>query len=100
MEIEQLKLIIETVKSVSGDAETVAIWWIVIDNLVPVVAWIICICVVLRTVGKWLDTGRADSVNERWLSAIREELHGEGYGYFSNEDFKRAIIKIRELKSK
>lgn len=30
MDIEQLKLIIETVKSVSGDAATVAYWWIIL----------------------------------------------------------------------
>ena len=52
MDIEQLKLVIETVKSVSGDAQAVAIWWLVLDKLLPVIAWLIVGCGVFKIATK------------------------------------------------
>lgn len=41
MDIEQLKLILETVQAVSGQAQSVAIWWVVISQALPAVLWFI-----------------------------------------------------------
>lgn len=41
MDIEQLKLIMEAVPSVSGDAAAIAISYIVFENFLPFVGWMI-----------------------------------------------------------
>jgi hypothetical protein len=59
MDIEQLKLVIEAVKSVSGDAQAVAIWWLVLDKLLPVIAWLLVgagvfnvVCKIIKEISK------------------------------------------------
>lgn len=41
MDIEQLKLVLETVQAVSGQAQSAAIWWVVISQALPAVLWFI-----------------------------------------------------------
>ena len=48
MDIEQLKLIMETVSSVSGDAAAIAISYIVLVNVLPFICWMSFLCLLYK----------------------------------------------------
>lgn len=97
MDIEQLKLVIETVKSVSGDAQSVAIWWLILDKLVPVVAWLLVGLGIYSAVNKLINAVKDDSDNERRIKELRDILHPNGSGYVCSSDYEIMLKKIRKI---
>ena len=93
MEIENLKLILETVKGVSGNAQMVAIWWLILDKLIPVVA-----IVFVSSLALWkipiviLSLSRCHNAMVEFRDLLRL-----GSGYFGGDELNRTINKIREL---
>ena len=41
MEMEQLKLIMETLTTMGEAGKDAFIWWLVLDKLIPVIAWLL-----------------------------------------------------------
>ncbi len=97
MDIEQLKLIIETVKSVSGDAQSVAIWWLILDKLVPVIVWLLVGVGIYKVCNKIINEIRNESDNERRMNELRDILCPGCGGYICNRDYQKMLAKIREL---
>lgn len=64
MNIEELKLVIELVKSLSGDATSALIWWMVFDlvkvalvcSFLLAVVWMIA--KIISTTSDWAEAGR------------------------------------------
>ena len=99
MDIEQLKLVIETVKSVSGDAQAVAIWWLVLDKLLPIIAWLIVAAGVYKIISVFGHKVILEKECEETLKILRDAL-GVGYGYLSQDERNRLIKKVIELNAK
>lgn len=55
MDIEQLKIILETVSTVSGDAATIAISYIVFDTVIPFIGWMVFLFLVYKVAVKIID---------------------------------------------
>lgn len=99
MDIEQLKLVIETVKSVSGDAQAVAIWWLVLDKLLPIIAWLIVAALAYKIISVLVHKVLLEKECEETLKILRDTL-GCGYGYLSQEERNRIVKKVIELNAK
>lgn len=100
MNIQELQLVLDAVKTVSGDASEVAIWWIVgsyvltfILNVVIVFAVVLTITKIVKTLvgmNEWATIGKnlsrawggsgCDTVYSEDLSAI-EEILSAGKGW-------------------
>ena len=100
MDIEQLKLVIETVKSVSGDAQAVAIWWLILDKLLPVVAWLIVGYGVFKTATKIINAISAADHNEVMIKELRDVLYPNGSGYVCGSNYKYMVKRAKELAEK
>lgn len=100
MDIEQLKLVIETVKSVSGDAQAVAIWWLVLDKLLPIIAWLIVGCGVFKIATKIINAIATESNNEDRLKELCDILYPSGSGYVCDHNYKKMVVRARELAEK
>ena len=93
MDIEQLKLILETVQGISGNAQTVAIVWIFISQLLPMICWMIVFSVLVNAVPIAIGIARDEEIFYKW---VRREM-GMGTGYLSRTDFLEVEEKLREL---
>ena len=96
MDIEQLKLVIETVKSVSGDAQAVAIWWLVLDKLLPVIAWLIVGCGAFKLLSRLI----LNINSHKDMCDIRDMLGIGISGPLMEVERKQVLAKIRELSKK
>lgn len=94
MDIEQLKLILETVNGVSGDAQVVAILWLVFDKLLPIIAWVgvfymLCVKVANPLINAVFD--------ESAIKRFRDELGTGSSGALIQPERIRTINKINDL---
>ena len=99
MDIEQLKLVIETVRSVSGDAQAVAIWWLVLDKLLPIIAWLIVAALAYNIIYIVVHKVILEKDCEETLKILRDTL-GIGHGYLSQEERNMLVKKVIELNAK
>jgi len=96
MDIEQLKLVIETVKSVSGDAQSVAIAWLLLDKLLPVIAWLIAGFGVFK-----LATRLLLNLNSyKDMCDIRDMLGIGVPGHITERERSEVLAKIKDLAKK
>jgi hypothetical protein len=96
MDIEQLKLVIETVKSVSGDAQTVAITWLLLDKLLPVIAWLIAGFGAFKLTARLL----LNFNSHKDMCDIRDMLGIGVPGHLMDCERNKILAKIRELAKK
>jgi hypothetical protein len=98
MNIEELKLILETIRSLSGDASTAAYWYFGLEFSKFVLAWLVCAGVVLTFV-KTIAISNGLGVDEAFMRECRDAL-GTGYrgGLSPTEryDTQQAIRKLIE----
>lgn len=101
MNLEELKLVLETVKTVSGDASTVAIWWIAGKYVLSFITDLVLICTIGVVV---LKIAKAIAANNEWAEVGRQvsRAWGAGGGYsFWSEDrqaIDKAIAAAKEQK--
>jgi hypothetical protein len=96
MDIEQLKLILETVQGIAGDAKTTAIWWMALHyglhilNQLLIAGVVITVAVIVaRTVMYYND-------DEKFIKEIRDGM-GLGYGYLCQSDRVKTHNAIRKI---
>ena len=101
MDIEQLKLILETVESMGGDAKEFGIWWMVCDTLpgliVGVVAAIGCAWIVSLT----YRLIKSLNESERGIIRIADELgfsvkRGSEWSESCTQKMVNAVKKLHE----
>lgn len=92
MNIEELKLILETIQTISGDAQTFAAWWLIADKVLPLLLFVVVVALIYRiAIRVCLDVELTD-VMKGW----RDQL-GIGGSYFCSKDRAATIKKISEL---
>ena len=99
MDIEQLKLILETVQGIAGDAKTTAIWWMALHyglhilNQLLIAGVVITVAVIVaRTVMYYND-------DEKFIKEMRDGMN-LGYGYLCQSDRIKTHNAIRKLVAK
>lgn len=99
MDIEQLKLILETVQGIAGDAKTTAIWWMalhyglyILNNLLVAGVIVTVAVIIARTIMYYND-------DEKFIKEMRDNM-GLGYGYLDTTDRRKTHTAIRKLVAK
>lgn len=99
MDIEQLKLILETVQGIAGDAKTTAIWWMALHyglhilNQLLVAGVVITVAVIVaRTIMYFND-------DEKFIKEMRDSMN-LGYGHLCPSDRAKTHKAIRKLVAK
>jgi len=100
MDIEQLKLVLETVQQLGAQGKEAFIWWVVLDKVLPVLGWLITFAG-LMTVVFWLiravqsaneDAARLEKLRDVLLDSAYPGVHvGEGA-------FKMMLEKLEKIK--
>jgi len=100
MDIEQLKLVLETVQQLGAQGKEAFIWWIVLDKVLPVLGWLITFAG-LMTVGFWVIRA-VQSANEdaARLKQLRDALLDSCYrgGHVGDGAFQLMMEKAESLK--
>ena len=94
MDIENLKLILETVKGVSGNAQTVAILWIVLDKVLPNIVGLIVFVGLLWKIPIFVHSIIRPVV---LFKSFRDALGIGRSGYLMESDIDDTAKKIMEL---
>ena len=103
MDINYLKLILETVKTVSGDAQTVAVWWIVVDKLAPVIAWLFAGSGAVYLIRKMIIVSERTSIAESCeedMKCIGRMLNTFSGTYLTKQEREATIDEVRKLAPK
>jgi hypothetical protein len=100
MDIEQLKLIIETVKSVSGDAQSLVIWWLVmthVTNLLSGVLFVGGVYVITVKILCHLQSANERRDDYRKLKGIRDILYPSACGPVLDHEYMKMCQRVEEL---
>lgn len=96
MDLEQLKLVLETIQSMGGDAKEFGIWWLacsVIPNVLLFVFGIVTVWAAMKTIRHITNLMNASY-------KIAESLGIYVLGTWTGMDTKELLQKVQELKDK
>jgi hypothetical protein len=101
MDIEQLKLILSTVESVSGTASDIAIYWVIGNYLLPFISSILTASLWVGLIGFaiWRITTTISLMNE-WIAigkTLVEAQQGFSSRNFISSTEKQAVMEIMDL---
>lgn len=90
MDIEQLKLVMDTLAQMGAQGKEAFIWWLIFDKaLVPLVCLLIAPMVVWGLI-KFLGT----TGHEQKLRTIRDAMGIGTYGWFMEHEFREIMQRI------
>lgn len=102
MDIEQLKLIIESVGVISADARDVAIVWVIADKVLPAIVWLVSIPAVVFAFKSCARIFISNSIDTPDGRTLRDELGVGCSGYVNQQEadmtIREAIRVVREYK--
>jgi hypothetical protein len=93
MDIEQLKLVLETVKAVSGDTATVAIIWITVQSILPFIIWVLGLTLTYKAVVKFV--GKSQYTED--IKLLRDSLGIGIPGAINPSEYSKTLCKLHEL---
>jgi hypothetical protein len=96
MNIEELKLVLETIRQLSGDASTAAYWYFGLQfaqNIIILVALISALLVIVHKVCKAAGVDQ----DEMFMRECRDELRIGSRGIFIEEERRATQAAIRKL---
>lgn len=96
MDIEQLKLITETLSSLGAEAKTVAIWWMVLDKVLPLIATVTSIWLV-GTISVRVII--ACSSADRAMRQLRDLLRTGPGGHLTLQEIDATVAEVVRLKN-
>lgn len=96
MDIEHLKLILETVSSVSGDAAAIAISYIVFENILPFIVWMTFLFIIYK-VGVNLVNKIPNDNDDAFFKEMRDVLRTGSSGHLADYEKSATKNKLREL---
>jgi hypothetical protein len=99
MDIEQLKLILETVQGITGDAKSAAIWWMALHYGLQILNHLLVAGVIITVVLLIVRTIRHHDDDEKFITEMRNAMR-LGYGYLGLDERMRTHAAIRKLVSK
>ena len=100
MDIEQLKLILETIKGITDDATTVAIWYFVLYYGLSFISKLICLGAIFGVVYIIATAFKSSNDDTAFVHSLRDELLESGSGWISDYDRKKIRQRINELQGK
>jgi len=100
MDIEQLKLVLETVKGITDDATSVAIWYMVLHYGGAILSNLLVIGGLLTGVYLVVKGFVTCNTDEIFVEQLYSEVCGRTTGWISRYEREEILKTIRELKSK
>lgn len=100
MDIEQLKLVLEALQSVSHDASTIAVLWLWLKFGAVAVShatWMIVILVVAWIVGSAILRATGASGSDEFLKDMRRTLNTGTPGLLTDNERRATMAKLTEL---
>lgn len=101
MDAENLKLITDTLKTLGEAGLTGFISWLLLEKLVPVVAWIssmvIAIKMLIIPIASMIRDGRAANVTAEYMKALRDILQGRQGGFLTFTEAHQTFEKLAKL---
>lgn len=98
MNIEELKLILETINSVSQDASTAAIWWMALHYGSMVLGWILFASTVFGVVYAVTRLITSQSEWSQFGKQVSKAYGGNGGSYVYDSDEKAIADAIAKAK--
>ena len=95
MDMEQLKMVLETIQQLGMQGKEAFIWWLVLDKALPVLGWMIFMCFLLVVI-YW--TIRAIMNHNDYYTAItqiREVLCLPRRWQYDDDDLDSMIAKLK-----
>lgn len=96
MNIEELKLVLETIRSLSGDASTAAYWYFGLEFAKYVLGWLVGAGVVL-TIVRMIVTLSGNGRDELFMCECRDALHIGCRGALVEDERAATQQAIRKL---
>lgn len=96
MNIEELKLVLETIRSLSGDASTAAYWYFGLDFAKFVLSWFVGAGLLL-TIARTIVTLSGNGRDELFMCECRDALRIGSRGSFTENERAATQQVIREL---
>ena len=96
MNIEELKLILETIRSLSGDASTAAYWYFGLEFAKFVLGWLVGAGVVLA-IAQTIAKANGVGLDEAFMRECRDELHIGCRGALVEDERAATQQAIRKL---
>jgi hypothetical protein len=93
MDIEQLKLILETLRTMGEAGKDAFIWWILLDKALPVLAWLLTFCGLIWLVLRIVGAISSDS----HMARLRDDLGVGRPGELINSEVAEVRRRISEL---
>ena len=100
MDLEQLKLILETVKGITDDATSVAIWYFVLSIGLKFLAQLVCWAGIFGSIYMIATVFKSNNDDEVWLRELRDDLLPDSGGWVDSTDRKKMRRIITELRMK
>lgn len=103
MDIEQLKLILETLSAVSGDAQLIAVAWISINSISSLIVFTMIFNVAIRVIKLFRDQNEALKHAEKLecqLLQIKNITYDKYSKHYSSGDFEQILQGIGKLLDK
>jgi hypothetical protein len=96
MDIESLKIFAEIATTLSTEAKTMFVWWVVLKGVLPSVLWFFGFIIFLVVSYKLIRKGMGDAFEEEFQS-LRDTLGIGSYGRLSPMEYQLTVQKIRAL---
>jgi hypothetical protein len=96
MNIEELKLILETIRSLSGDASTAAYWYFGLEFAKYVLGWLVSAGVVL-TITRTIAVANGVGADEAFMRECRDALGTGCRGELTDNERAATQQAIRKL---
>ena len=100
MDIEELKLVLETVQGIANDATSVAIWYFVLTYGLSFLSKVMCAGVGIYIVHRIASTVLAINEDEALLKELRSALDPTSYGWMSTGERNLIRKRFYELQAK
>ena len=99
MDMDELKLIADTIQHLGDNGTTAFVWWLVLDKLVPATLWAIGSCVFMYLC--WRIAVLCTAANKAIGSVARmRDLLGLGSGMLIDREIDAVEQRVRELHRK
>jgi hypothetical protein len=100
MDIEELKLVLETVQGIANGATSVAIWYFVLTYGLSFLSKVMCAGVGIYIVHRIASTVLAVNEDEALLKELRSALIADSYGGMSTGERNLIRKRFYELQAK
>jgi hypothetical protein len=70
MNIEELTLVMDTLRQLGGDGKEAFIWWLMFDKVLPIIAWLTALAILMVPI-RWM---LASMHGTSYLCSLRDRL--------------------------